>query len=398
MTDKVLRIVVGVTGGIAAFKAVGVIRAFVKDGHHVDVVATAAALEFVGRPTLEAMSRNPVHVGLYDDVAQVRHVALGQQADVIVIAPATANTLANIAHGMASDLLGNTVLARRGPLIVAPAMHTEMWTNPATASNIETLRSRGVLVVGPGTGALTGDDSGEGRMSEVEEIVDAVYAAVSTEDRPLEGKRVLISAGGTREPLDPVRFLGNRSSGAMGVALAQEAQRLGARVTLVAAHIEVDVPAGVEVHAVSTALHLSNEMMALSRNADVVIMAAAVADFRPEHMSPEKLKKSDLGESTSISLVQNPDVLAALGAQPRTFTLVGFAAETASTDEALIELATAKLHTKKCDFVVANRVGDDIGFGEAKTTVNVINATGRIIESATGTKASVARAILKAIS
>jgi phosphopantothenoylcysteine decarboxylase/phosphopantothenate--cysteine ligase len=398
MTDKVLRIVVGVTGGIAAFKAVGVIRAFVKDGHHVDVVATAAALEFVGRPTLEAISRNPVHVGLYDDVAQVRHVALGQQADIIVITPATANTLANIAHGMAPDLLGNTVLARRGPLVVAPAMHTEMWTNPATVANIDSLRSRGVVIVGPGIGALTGEDSGEGRMSEVDEIVAAVYKAVSSDVQPLEGKRVLISAGGTREPLDPVRFLGNRSSGAMGVALAREAQRLGASVTLVAAHLEVDVPADVSVHQVSTALELRDAMVSLASQADIVVMAAAVADFRPAQNSAEKLKKSDLGTETTVSLVQNPDVLAILGEQPHRYTLVGFAAETAPNDDDLIALAAQKVKSKKCDFLVANRVGDELGFGPGETTVRIIDATGRIIESATGSKASVAQAILKAIS
>jgi phosphopantothenoylcysteine decarboxylase/phosphopantothenate--cysteine ligase len=393
-----LRIVVGITGGIAAYKAVGVVRAFVKDGHHVDVVVTEAALNFVGRPTLEAISRNPVHVGLYDDVAQVRHVALGQQADVIVVAPATANTLANIASGAAPDLLGNTILACRGPLVVAPAMHTEMWQNAATVANVATLRSRGIIVVGPGSGALTGTDSGEGRMSEVDEIVSATYAVARPVNRDLAGQRILISAGGTREPLDPVRFLGNRSSGAMGVALAHDAMNRGAAVTLVAAHIEVPAPSGVEVVNVSTALEMHAVMTDMAPDFDIVIMAAAVADYRPAQAGEIKLKKADLGEAPSISLIQNPDILAELGAGEHPFKLIGFAAETESDLSTLIDLAAAKLRSKKCDAIVVNTVGKDSGFGNTETTVHVVVPGGRIIESASGSKASVAHAILSAIS
>ena len=291
MSRTPLRIVVGITGGIAAYKAVSVVREFVKDGHHVDVVATEAALQFVGRPTLEAISRNPVNVGLYDDVAQVRHVALGQQADVIVVAPATANTLAQFAAGLAPDLLGNTVLARRGPLVVAPAMHTEMWENPATQANISTLRSRGVVVVGPGVGQLTGSDSGPGRMSEPEDIIAAAYEAVSGETKhDLVGKRILITGGGTREPLDPVRFIGNRSSGKQAVALAQRAMQRGADVTLIAAHLEVEPPAGVDLVSVSTAAQMHSEVMTLSPEFDIVIMAAAVSDYRIDAVSGSKLK------------------------------------------------------------------------------------------------------------
>ena len=398
MSSSGLRIVVGITGGIAAYKAVGVVRAFVKDGHHVDVVVTEAALNFVGRPTLEAISRNPVHVGLYDDVAQVRHVALGQQADVIVVAPATANTLANIASGAAPDLLGNTILACRGPLVVAPAMHTEMWQNAATVANVATLRSRGIIVVGPGSGALTGTDSGEGRMSEVDEIVSATYAVARPVNRDLAGQRILISAGGTREPLDPVRFLGNRSSGAMGVALAHDAMNRGAAVTLVAAHIEVPAPSGVEVVNVSTALEMHAVMTDMAPDFDIVIMAAAVADYRPAQAGEIKLKKADLGEAPSISLIQNPDILAELGAGEHPFKLIGFAAETESDLSTLIDLAAAKLRSKKCDAIVVNTVGKDSGFGNTETTVHVVVPGGRIIESASGSKASVAHAILSAIS
>ena len=398
MSSSGLRLVVGITGGIAAYKAVGVVRAFVKDGHHVDVVVTEAALNFVGRPALEAISRNPVHVGLYDDVAQVRHVALGQQADVIVVAPATANTLANIASGAAPDLLGNTILARRGPLIVAPAMHTEMWQNAATVANLETLRSRGVIIVGPGSGALTGTDTGEGRMSEIDEIVSATYAVALPAERDLAGQRILISAGGTREPLDPVRFMGNRSSGAMGVALAHDAMNRGAAVMLVAAHIEVPAPSGVEVVNVSTALEMHAAMTDMAPDFDIVIMAAAVADYRPAQAGEKKLKKADLGEALSISLIQNPDILAELGAGEHPFKLIGFAAETESDLSILADLATAKLSSKKCDAIVVNTVGKDSGFGNTETTVHVVVPGGRIIESASGSKASVAHAILSAIS
>lgn len=397
MSSSGLRIVVGITGGIAAFKAVGLVRQFVKDGHHVDVVATEAALNFVGRPTLEAISRNPVHVGLYDDVAQVRHVALGQQADVVVVAPATANTLAQIAQGLAPDLLGNAILARRGPLVVAPAMHTEMWQNPATVANIATLRSRGVIIVGPGTGALTGTDIGEGRMSEVEEIAATTYASVFTRES-MTGTRILISAGGTREPLDPVRFLGNRSSGAMGIALAAQAQARGAEVTLVVGYIEVEIPFGIKVVFAGTALEMRDALITEAPAHDVVIMSAAVADYRPEVRSTKKLKKAFMGSTPVINLVQNPDILSELGRGEHSYKLIGFAAETETEPQALVDLARQKLDSKKCDVIIVNSVSDSEGFGDVSTTVHVVGVGGRIIDTATGSKASVAAAILNAIS
>ncbi|MEK9599544.1 MAG: bifunctional phosphopantothenoylcysteine decarboxylase/phosphopantothenate--cysteine ligase CoaBC, partial [Pontimonas sp.] len=271
-----MRVVVGVSGGIAAYKAVSVVREFVQRGHHVTVVPTHSALRFVGAPTWEAISRNPVTAEVFDGVAEVKHVALGQSADLIVIAPASAHTLASLANGFAADLLGTTVLASNAPLVLAPAMHTEMWENPAVQANIATLRARGAIVVGPDTGALTGEDVGVGRMTEPAEIVDRALA--SLRGGSLSGKKVLISGGGTREPLDPVRFLGNRSSGAMAVALAQEALARGAEVTLVHAHCEVPLPHRVESVPVSTSLEMLEAMKAHQAGSDAIIMAAAVAD------------------------------------------------------------------------------------------------------------------------
>ena len=398
MSRTPLRIVVGITGGIAAYKAVSIVREFVKDGHHVDVIATEAALEFVGRPTLEAISRNPVHVGLYDDVAQVRHVALGQQADVVVIAPATANTLAQIASGLAPDLLGNTVLARRGPLVVAPAMHTEMWENPATQANITTLISRSIIVVGPGVGQLTGSDSGVGRMSEPEDIVEATYASVAVEiKRDLVGKRILISGGGTREPLDPVRFIGNRSSGKQAVALAQRALVRGAEVTLVAAHLEVEPPTGVHVVPVSTAAQMQEAVLSSASDFDIVIMAAAVSDYRVDAVSSTKIKKLEGEGKLHLSLVENTDILQELVQSKSSGQIVvGFAAETASGAD-LLELAQVKLKRKGCDYLVVNQVGWDQGFATESNAVTVIASGGDILNTANGSKLSVADTILDCI-
>lgn len=401
-----LRIVVGITGGIAAYKAVSVIREFVKDGHFVEVIATEAALQFIGRPTLEAISRNPVHTSLYDDVAQVRHVAMGQQADVIVVAPATANSIAQFAAGLAPDLLGNTVLARRCPLVLAPAMHTEMWENPATDENMQTLRDRGIIIVGPGSGQLTGDDSGIGRMSEPEEIVSAAYAAVTAAPIApgrlpafdLEGRRILISGGGTREPIDPVRFIGNRSTGSQAVSLAARAAARGAHVTLVAANLEVEVPVGVEVIRVSTTAELHEAMLHEQAAFDVVIMAAAVADYRPAEVSESKLKKDAVGEQLTVKLVQNPDVLLELvDSKPVGQTIVGFAAETAESSEELLELGRQKIARKQCDFLVLNKVGWNEGFGTQGNSVTVLSQAGDIVESAAGGKLDVADVILSSV-
>ena len=388
-----LNIVVGITGGIAAYKAVGVVRGLVLAGHDVHVVATEAALRFVGRPTLEAMSRNVVHTDLFEGAAQVRHVAIGQAADVIVVAPATAHTIAKLATGLADDLLGTTILASSAPLVIAPAMHTEMWENPATVANIATLEGRGIRLVGPASGQLTGSDSGVGRMAEVDDIVAATLAAAGPRD--FVGKRMLITAGGTREPLDPVRFIGNRSSGMQGVALAIAARDRGAAVTLIAAHLDVPVPVGVRVIHVGTALELEASVMAESPGHDIVVMAAAVADYRPAEVSASKIKKSMQGDVLTLTLVQNPDILARIGSSRQPGQLVvGFAAETEADDAALLEVARAKLARKGCDYLVVNRVGWSTGFSTTHNTVIVLDRAGDIVMEFAGTKVSVAGRIL----
>ncbi len=433
-----LTIVVGVTGGIAAYKAVGVIRALVLEGHSVHVVATEAALRFVGRPTLEAISRNPVATDLYEGVAEVRHVAIGQSADLIVIAPATANTIAKLAVGLADDLLGNTVLASTAPLVIAPAMHTEMWQNPATVANIATLRERGVTIVGPAVGQLTGKDSGPGRMEEPETIVRAALAVVGggaaeadaalvpaaasapaqpaavvslTERRragefirparggdDLAGRRIVITAGGTREPLDPVRFLGNRSSGRQGIAIAVAAKARGAEVTLIAAHLEVPPPDGVRLIEVGTANELQDAVTEAARNADIVVMAAAVADYRPSEVRSDKIKKTDAGDRLTLELVANPDILAGLAASKREGqTIVGFAAETEQDPSALVELGRNKLRSKGTDFLILNQVGWSHGFATESNEVVVLKRGGDIVMEASGTKLSVADRILDVI-
>ncbi|MCU1559839.1 bifunctional phosphopantothenoylcysteine decarboxylase/phosphopantothenate--cysteine ligase CoaBC [Mycetocola sp.] len=392
-----LNVVVGITGGIAAYKAVGVIRSFVLAGHRVQVVATQGALRFVGRPTLEAISRNPVHTELYEGVAEVRHVAIGQAADLIVIAPATANTIARLASGLADDLLGNTVLASTAPVVIAPAMHTEMWQNPATQANIATLRSRGVTVVGPASGQLTGTDSGPGRMEEPETIVQAALAAV----RPagdLTGTRIVITAGGTREALDPVRFLGNRSSGKQGVALATAAVRRGASVTLIASHLDVTPPDGVTLVSAPSATELQHAVTDAAGAADIIIMAAAVSDYRPAEVRDTKIKKGDTGNELTLRLVQNPDILAGLAASARPDqVIVGFAAETAPAEDELLALGRAKLERKGCDFLVVNRVGWNEGFALDTNTVVVLARGGKLALEASGSKLEVADRILDAV-
>jgi len=389
-----LNVVVGVTGGIAAYKAVSVVRALVLAGHDVHVVATENALRFVGRPTLEAISRNTVHSDLYEGVAEVRHVAIGQAADLIVVAPATANTVAKLAAGLADDLLGNTILASTAPLVIAPAMHTEMWQNAATVANIATLRQRGVTVVGPAVGQLTGADSGPGRMSEPEEIVEvALRTAAGRQD--LAGRRILVTAGGTREPIDPVRFIGNRSSGKQGVALAVAAADRGAEVTLIAANLEVDVPATVQVVRVRSTLDLEKAATSAAETADIVIMAAAVADYRPETVADAKIKKDVQGDVLDLRLVKNPDILAGLAANRRAGqVIVGFAAETEPDDAKLRQLGAAKVARKGADLLVVNRVGWNEGFATEGNTVIVLNRTGDIVGEASGSKRSVADRIL----
>ncbi|WP_108252088.1 bifunctional phosphopantothenoylcysteine decarboxylase/phosphopantothenate synthase [Planctomonas deserti] len=421
-----MNVVVGISGGIAAYKAVNVVRALVLEGHDVHVIATDAALRFVGKPTLEAISRNPVNSDLYEGVAQVRHVSIGQAADLIIIAPATANTLAKLAHGLADDLLGNTVLASTAPVVVAPAMHTEMWGNQATRANVALLRSRGITIVGPASGRLTGEDVGAGRMSEPDDIVRAALAVVggagpddaaapapaSGSAAPdsadpgsadpgsgdLAGLRVLISAGGTREPLDPVRFLGNRSSGRQGVALAAAALERGASVTLLAAHLEVPVPEGVSVVHVQTAAELEEAARVHAQRADLVIMAAAVADYRPAAVAEQKIKKETAGDRVTLELVRNPDILAGLAVERRDGqVVVGFAAETAADEDELVRVGRAKLERKGCDYLVLNRVGWSLGFAAEDNAVVVVQRGGDIVMEASGSKATVAHRILDAV-
>jgi phosphopantothenoylcysteine decarboxylase/phosphopantothenate--cysteine ligase len=389
-----VNILFGVTGGIAAYKAVAAIRGLVLAGHDVHVVATEAALRFIGRPTLEAISRNPVNTDLYEGVDEVRHVALGQRADVIVIAPATANTIAKLAAGIADDLLGNAVLASVAPVLIAPAMHTEMWQHPSTAANVATLVSRGVTVIGPASGQLTGSDSGPGRLVEPEVIVEAVIAAAGVE-QDLVGRSIVVTAGGTREPIDPVRFIGNRSTGRQGVAIAECAARRGADVTLILANSEVREPRGIRTVTVSTTAELRAAAIEAAKTADVIVMAAAVADYRPKVVAEAKIKKEQQGDSLALALVRNPDILAELAAASRDDQVViGFAAETEPDDDAMVRLGREKIQRKGCDFLVINRVGWREGFATDGNTITVLDRSGTIVAKASGTKTSVADRIL----
>ncbi|WP_130013828.1 bifunctional phosphopantothenoylcysteine decarboxylase/phosphopantothenate--cysteine ligase CoaBC [Serinicoccus sediminis] len=403
-----MRVVLGVAGGIAAYKACSVLRLLTEAGHEVTVVPTASALRFVGAPTWEALSGRSVASSVWEDVPQVPHVRLGQQADLVVVAPATADLLARAAHGLADDLLTSTLLTARCPVVLAPAMHTEMWLHAATAANVETLRARGVHVVEPASGRLTGADTGPGRLPEPQDIVAAALAAVGEGDQDrrepgdLEGRHVVVTAGGTREPLDPVRFLGNRSSGKQGYAIAAEAAARGARVSLVSANVSLGAPAGCDVVEVGSALELQEAVEGLvrDRSVDAVVMAAAVADFRPAAYAESKIKKTHgTGEPDApvIELVRNPDVLATLvagrGGSPRPY-LVGFAAETGDATGDVLSLARAKLERKGCDLLVANEVGTDKTFGRDDTTVHLLHP-GEAEADTVGptTKALVARAI-----
>ena len=360
------RVVLGVAGGIAAYKACEVLRRLTESGHDVRVVPTASALRFVGAATFEALSGQPVHSGVFDDVPRVPHVRLGQTADLVLVAPATADLLARAAHGLSDDLLTNTLLTARCPVLFVPAMHTEMWEHPATRANVELLRARGAVVAEPASGRLTGADSGKGRLPEPAEIVELARLLLARPDalpRDLVGRRVVVSAGGTREPLDPVRFIGNRSSGRQGYALARVAAQRGAAVTLVAANTAaLAEPAGVDVVPVGTALQLRDAVHAAAKDADVVVMAAAVADFRPSHQAAHKIKKGDAGPP-AVELVQNPDVLAELVAGRRNHqVIVGFAAETGDDSGDVLAHARAKLARKGCDLLVVNAVGDGVAF------------------------------------
>ncbi|BCW78727.1 MULTISPECIES: bifunctional phosphopantothenoylcysteine decarboxylase/phosphopantothenate--cysteine ligase CoaBC [unclassified Arthrobacter] len=402
-----MRIVLGVGGGIAAYKVASLLRLFTEAGHDVTVIPTEASTRFIGTATWEALSGNPVSNSVFDDVHLVNHVRLGHEADLVVVAPATADLLAKAATGQAGDLLTNTLLMAHGPVLFAPAMHTEMWQHAATRANVETLRGRGAAVLEPASGRLTGADSGPGRLPEPQVIFDAAMALVqgqSDYQLPLAGRTVTISAGGTREPLDPVRFLGNRSSGKQGVALAVAARNAGATVRLLAAHMDVAPPAGVEVVRVETALQLREAALDAAADSDVVIMSAAVADFRPADVSDTKIKKRDDTADPVITLLRNPDILQELVEQRNAAAsaagqlIVGFAAETGDSEGDVLEYAEAKLQRKGCDLLVVNHVGTDKVFGQDSNSVVILSRSGSEPQEASGTKTEVAEAIITRIS
>ncbi len=376
------RVVLGVTGGIAAYKACVLLRLLVESGHSVRVVPTESALRFVGEATWAALSGQPVHTRVWDDVHEVPHVRLGKDADLVVVAPATADVLAKAAHGLADDLLTSTLLTARCPVVFAPAMHTEMWEHPATQENVATLRRRGALVLEPAEGRLTGPDTGKGRLPEPEEIFDVCQVALArgTEGlrRDLVGRRVVVSAGGTREFLDPVRFLGNRSSGRQGYALARAAALRGARVTLVAANTTLPDPAGVAVTRVVSTREMRDAVLAEAQDADAVVMAAAPADFRPADYSEHKIKKSGQDTARIVELVENPDILAELSKnRPRPdLVVVGFAAETGDAHAGVLDHGRAKLAAKGCDLLVVNEVGPDKGFESPENEAVILGADG----------------------
>ncbi|MGC5286786.1 bifunctional phosphopantothenoylcysteine decarboxylase/phosphopantothenate--cysteine ligase CoaBC [Micromonospora sp. DT231] len=371
-------IVLGVGGGIAAYKACELLRLFTESGHRVRVVPTASALRFVGAPTWAALSGQPVADDVWTDVHEVPHVRLGQQADLVVVAPTTTDLLAKAAHGLADDLLTNTLLTARCPVLLAPAMHTEMWEHPATVANVATLRSRGVRVIDPAVGRLTGVDTGKGRLpdpAEIFAVARRVLARGGSAPADLAGRRVVVTAGGTREPLDPVRFLGNRSSGKQGYAFARAAVARGARVTLIAANVSLADPAGVDLIRVGTTAELREATLKAAVEADAVVMAAAPADFRPATYAPGKIKKSDDGVAPTIELVTNPDIAAELGQRKRPGQLlVVFAAETGDAEAN----GRAKLARKRADLIVINEVGPDLVFGADTNTVTVVGADGSV--------------------
>jgi phosphopantothenoylcysteine decarboxylase/phosphopantothenate--cysteine ligase len=374
----VAAVVLGVGGGIAAYKACELLRLFTESGHAVRVVPTASALRFVGAPTWAALSGQPVADDVWAEVHEVPHVRIGQGADLVVVAPATADLLAKAAHGLADDLLTNTLLTARCPVVYAPAMHTEMWEHAATAANVATLRARGAIVIEPAVGRLTGADSGKGRLPDPAEIFAVARRVLTRGPAPadLSGRHVVITAGGTREPLDPVRFLGNRSSGKQGYAFARMAVARGARVTLVSANVALPDPAGVDVVRVGTTEELRKATVEAAADADAVVMAAAPADFRPAAYSASKIKKPDGGGAPVIELVTNPDVAAELGERNHPGqVLVAFAAETGEGDEAVAN-ARAKLARKRADLIVLNRVGVDRVFGADANAATVIRADG----------------------
>lgn len=396
-----LRVVVGVSGGIAAYKACHLVRNFKEAGDEVRVIPTQNALNFVGAATFEALSGNPVDTGVFTRVDEVQHVRVGQEADLIVVAPATADFMARAAAGRADDLLTSTILVATCPVVLAPAMHTEMWLNPATQANVATLRERGITVLEPAHGRLTGKDTGPGRLLEPDVIAELARTVLrtSTFAPTLAGKRVLISAGGTQENIDPVRYIGNRSSGKQGYALGDVAAQRGAKVTIVAGATDaLDPPSGAEVIKVGSTREMQQAMAERAPEADVVIMAAAVADFRPEAEASTKLKKGKADDALStIRLTENPDILKGLvqmrEAGETAATIIGFAAETDNE----LENGRAKLKRKGADMLMLNSVAGGGVFGQARNRGWLLSADGREEEIPDGTKHEVAARIWDAV-
>ncbi|MCW2825962.1 MAG: coaBC [Aeromicrobium sp.] len=392
-------VVLGVSGGIASYKAAELLRLFTESGHSVRVVPTESSLHFVGAATWEALSGKPVQVGVFEHVDEVAHVRIGQAADLVLVAPATANILAKAAHGLADDLLTNTLLTARCPVMFAPAMHTEMWENAATQANVATLRARGHVVLEPAVGRLTGVDTGKGRLPAPAEIFRAALSVLEGRVQDLRGRHVVVSAGGTREFLDPVRYLGNRSSGRQGFALAEAAVARGATVTVVAANVSLPAPAGVTVVPVVSTEDLRREMHLAAVDADAVVMAAAPADFRPAEFVDAKIKKTADGTTPEIRLVENPDILVELVAarSSKHPVIVGFAAETGDAHATVIEHARAKLARKGCDLLVVNDVSAGKVFGQDDNEAVLLGADGTVEQVPFGPKSALAHTIWDAV-
>lgn len=400
------RIIIGVGGGIAAYKVCSVIRHFTESGHDVRVIPTRAALGFVGAATFEALSGHPVSADVFSAVDEVAHVQLGRHADLVIVAPATADLMSRAADGRADDLLTASLLTATCPVMYVPAMHTEMWEHPATQRNVATLRADGATVITPAAGRLTGPDTGSGRLPDPQEISllgEVLLARRDAFPRDLTGVKMVVSAGGTREPLDPVRYLGNRSSGKQGYALARAAAQRGAEVTLVAGSVaDLAPPAAVELVRIRTAEDLAAEMRKRAVDADVVIMAAAVADFRPVNFSDSKIKKKGT-DPDPIELTTNPDILRELvtarsaGELSSETVLVGFAAETGDEHGGVLDHGREKLARKGCDLLVVNAVGDGKAFGTDDNTGWILTADGHETALPLGTKTLMATRILDAV-
>ena len=375
-------VVLGVTGGIAAYKSADLIRRLKEQDLDVQVITTKSALKFVGETTFAALSGHPVISDIWNNAHEVEHVNVAKKADAIIVAPATADFLAHLAYGFANDVLLATLLVAKCPIILAPAMHTEMWENSATKENVATLRKRGFLVLDPAVGKLTGEDSGVGRLPDTTEIAQVVKQVINRKNanlgKDLVGLNVLISAGGTREAIDPIRFIGNRASGKQGVALALSALSRGAKVTLVGANLSVNVPAGVEFISANTAKEMQEQMQLRAGSADVVIMNAAVADYFIANPDENKIKKKD--EKLAIELDKTTDILSVLAdSKPIKQYLVGFAAETTADDDDLIASAKSKLESKKADLIVGNKVSKSVGISSDENEVIMVTANEAVL-------------------